>query len=443
MKRPFIYLLVLIIGFEGLIYKVFPVAISVFIKYGSEVLIYILTIYYVIKSVLKHKKWIISPIDGPLIMLIIVSIFSALINNVSFLSTVFALRIYLRFVCVFYLIFLMKINNEFSHKIIHLLITIAVIQASFGLFQLLGGESVKQWFVVKGKSLDIGIVNVDLETASVASLGLFGSMIHYNIFGIFLTIFYSFCLASLLYSKKNLLNIVITLILCLVIMLSGSRSSTMAMLLGSIVILVFFKNKNPQKYLILVLILLLIPLSLLLSNGNDSFTRSVEAIQNSNILAPTINNNFRLYLIYEVVKETSKDHLFLGFGPGMFADQYAISRGFDIIFTVLNIPHDVICATSDVEWAKIYGQIGLLGIISWSYLFLNLFRWIINIITSDYATEKLLMLATGCLGMVVIVVVSGFFIPVLEVKQTALMFWLLLGLLFQKDFNERKSLDKI
>jgi hypothetical protein len=146
-------------------------------------------------------------------------------------------------------------------------------------------------------------------------------------------------------------------------------------------------------------------------------------------------NYGRLYVIFEVGSRLLSKVPWLGFGPGKFGSLTARYFGYD--FTVLiNVPESAATWINDVNWITLLGQIGVLGLASFVWIWAALSFYSINIYKKT-TTPLIKSLALFYTSAIVVYLFLGFFGPNFEVRQISYYVWSLGGILFGLYRNEK------
>ena len=260
-----------------------------------------------------------------------------------------------------------------------------------------------------------------------------------NTFGAYLVLTFLFCIHLELSEKK--VDIYFHSLLILGILLTGSRSSTMALVIIIILEIIYeLKFKIYRKPTLIMTILIIMCLSsifnIILSNVsqrvNISSSSKNTMINKSNVLLDRFNEikdnkiltksntNGRIYSIKTGFRIYSNYPLF-GSGFGSYGDAASLILG-SPIYKQYSIPNDFY---ADNEYIKVLAENGTIGFIPYTLFLLMLLKMV-------YKSKNILKFT-----IFITVCFLGLFYNVFEVQIISMFFWFTLGIA-KFDENNKK-----
>ena len=250
-----------------------------------------------------------------------------------------------------------------------------------------------------------------------------------NTFGAYLVLTFLFCIYLELNEKK--IDIYFHSLLVLGILLTGSRSSTIALFIIIMFIIIYeLKLRVYRKPALIITILAIMCLSsvfnIVLSNVSKSISVSFSSrdmmVDESNIMFDRFNEmtdnnifaksntNGRLYSIKTGFKIYS-DYPLFGSGFGSYGDAASLILG-SPIYNQYSIPNNFY---ADNEYIKVLAETGTIGFLSYTLFLLTL---LIMVFKSKSMLKITIFFAICFLGL---------FYNVFEVQIISMFFWFILG----------------
>jgi putative inorganic carbon (HCO3(-)) transporter len=250
-----------------------------------------------------------------------------------------------------------------------------------------------------------------------------------NTFGAYLVLTFLFCIYLELNEKK--VDIYFHSLLILGIMLTGSRSSTMALFIIIIIEIIYeFKLRVHRKPTLIMTILIIICLSSVFNIILSSASQSIAANSSSNVTMANKSNvlldrfdemtnnkiitksttNGRVYSIKTGFKIYINYPLF-GSGFGSYGDAASLILG-SPIYKQYSIRNNFY---ADNEYIKVLVENGTIGFISYTLFLLMLLKMVLK----SKNILKVIMFITICF--------LGLFYNVFEVQIISMFFWFTLG----------------
>lgn len=266
-----------------------------------------------------------------------------------------------------------------------------------------------------------------------------------NTFGAYLALTFLFCMHLEL--SENKVDIYFHSLLVLGILLTGSRSSVIALFIIIVIDIAYeLKLRVHRKPTLILTILTIMCLSsvsnIILSNVSQSINISSNSKHNivnkcnvildrfnettDNTILTKSNSNGRIYSIRTGLKVYSNYPLF-GSGFGSYGDAASLILG-SPIYKQYSIPNNFY---SDNEYIKVLAQNGTIGFMSYVLLLLMLFKMVLK----SKSILKFTIFITVCF--------LGLFYNVFEVQIISMFFWFILGTTkFDENNKKEKSTQK-
>jgi hypothetical protein len=448
--RPFwiVACLTLYFPFEDFLLKWLPVSDTVYsyCRLGGE-----LTIYVVLAVVLFHKVWNRmplrkTPIDKPLLLLIIIAIASIVINGAPFLRGLINFRTLIRYIAVYYIVVNLNISEAQTRKLVFFIIAIAMLESVFGFFQYFAG--VGSFWLPRPTDLEIAgykkVFNVligEVEKGSV--IGTFGhtvAMALYLLIAGILILTKVFGQRGLSLTRKVFLLGMFGLIVS-VVTLTYSRGSFLCMLIAIPLTLLLFGQK---KLLLKFTVLSILSLAVLVQfTDNDvRYVRvkeryvnpiyNMEMIFTGEYLKKTEGS--RQWVLREVGKTIAESGTLIGFSPDTeTAAKKIVALSSGRLAKMLHYK-----AFEDVFWVALMAYYGIIGLGLFLLLLLRLYKcskWVMK--RSDKSTFVLVGAATRIL--IILTVPLTFLIRTFEFRTFGYYFWLLAALTMTEYLRLRRE----
>lgn len=412
------------------------------VRFGSEVILLLLLFFVLLNKSKKGHRWHHTPVDLPLFLFVIVAIISGWLNSTSVPVWFLGVRPLIRYATIFYILTQLRINYSFFTKCFTLSLLIASLVAIIGLLQTVVGYPLTN-LLIPG---DIVVGDILARTGQRHVVPprtyIFSTMGRYDTLGLYLMFFSLLSGVAYTFVKERRLRRAIFLFLLVglpALALTFSRQSWVGLGLGFAIVLVLSRKKEFQRtklFYVLglvisgVFILLLIPYAQYFSAATIGEANLLERILepfSSRYLEVSRNYYGRLYIIFEVGPRLLQISPLFGLGPGQFGS--LASRFFNISFAhLVGVPENAAPYISDVNWIVILGQTGLLGLLSFFWIYVSLFlgafkryrKWFGGLAKG---------VALGYAGSIFAVLFLGFLGPNFEVRQISFFVWLWGGLL--------------
>ncbi len=456
-----ILLLAAYMPFEPFILKFVPEEIYSLARYGPEIFLLLLVLILIFKTLIKNNWQLLkTPIDTPLVIFLIITALSMLINLESPYIWLLGLRQILRYVILFYLIICLKPDKKFAKKLLTVLFIIVAIQSVIGVSQAIIGSSADE-FLLPDRPGQVGEFNLPgVEQFWQSGQRIFATLGRYDRLGTFLCFFMLLAFGFLYYKreKKNIWPFLLILLALPTLILTYSRMSWLGFVLGIIIIGIFIKKD--KKVIIAVatlLIFLAIYLSVYITANNLNLKRLEDQPQMAlaerilELVSPnswrwTYHDYGRQYFIVHTITDVVKNYPVLGVGLGRYGSGVAAAMNNKEVYDELGLPFGIqgVDGQIDNNWFSLWGEVGTLGVLAWLAVLISLYIYCFKVYknTQDSFVKSL---ALGYLGVMPVVVFQAFLGPYFEVRTISLYLWLFGGLIVNFGLKEgigKMALDK-
>lgn len=413
----------------------------------------------------RRERFFGTPLDLPLILLLVVSAISTLLNHIGPSQAIGGVYTFLRYAAVFYLVAASGFNASEARGIVRALVWVGFIQCAIGVAQFLvantGGGSVFGYSLVQGTTSHSNVLAVYLALLCVLALATysdaFGKWARFE-----LAAFVGLSLAVMILAldRQGIVALILGVATVAVVLrwqkrVQSSLIQTRQVLVGGSAGVLLGLLSVTQGIRILPRVWTQLagstpstaPSSSLgtpsstpttgaagTGAGSSSAYDSIQAEKAKQLAQPgyylsTSSSRGRLYEILNGAPQILHDAPFFGFGPGTFGNQATFS---DYKFYIrLHVGSLVASANenylSDVGWMNVFGQLGLLGVAGFLWIF-----WGIGQI-GYRALTKMRDDITGHLGVTCLALIPMFlfvcwFGPNLELRPIAVLLWFIPGL---------------
>jgi hypothetical protein len=418
-------------------------------RYMGEVAIISLLVVVVGRQVLFRGKvcYCRTPLELPLAAFLVVALASSWINRVPLVVAVLGVRPWLRYIALFYLVTLLGWSEQNQKRLLWWLLAIAVLEASLGLLQAVGGAGVAHWFAAP--DVEFGGKVIQRITPGLIGAKIFGTLGRYDRFGNYLMLMFLLAVAMLpsVSPKRRLGLLAGVAVIGIALALSFSRQAWLGVVVGLGVIAAVEKRRDILMAILAMIVLVLIvflvgemPLQST-SGGNPAtvVTRLLEPF--SQYYWRALNSvGGRMYYVFVIGPKLLNASPWLGLGPGRFAS--LVTRVYPTpVYEDLEIPqYFADNFASDIQWMSMLGQVGVLGVLAFSWILLRLFVYAREAHRRQDGSRLYHSLSICYLAWTAAVVSISFLGPNLEVRPVSQNFWFLGGLLVSMDkVRHRKS----
>lgn len=419
---------------------------------------------------LRRERVFGTPLDLPIALILLVAGGSFVYNHIAVSVAAGGVYVLLRYVLVFYLAASSRFTERDVRVFVLMIVAVAILQCVVGAVE----------FVLLHFA-GLYLFNFDLVQGTTG---------YFNVLGMYLAIACIMALAC--YSPTWITHPTTRLALLVgassaVIILALSRQSLASLAIGWIVIAIFGRRYWPLRMsqlgtvavagaAVVAASALLTVVSPAVLSGTTSTARQSPVSTNSsgtegphstvtvtpkptsaskaydtaakgkgkqfnpgNLLSPDFYKNSRLYEIVNGGEAVLQQSPLVGLGPGTFGGQATFhdQAFYDRLNVGLLLSDPKHTYVSDVEWMTIFGQLGLLGLLGFVAIFVQIWRLAYRAFkTSGQEMTRRLALATMALVLVWIVV--GFTGPNFELRPVSIWIWILPGMLWSLLRQERQ-----
>ncbi|EJQ24130.1 O-antigen ligase family protein [Bacillus cereus] len=437
-NKLWLYFLIIYFPMETIIVKNLPNQIAVILKYSIEPISVFLLLFIICKKLatknLSFKN--IGNLGIVLLLFLVVSLISSMLNDVSVDIFLLGLRWFLRYIPILLIVMLLDWRIEEIKRIFLIIFGVVLFVNLVGVLQLLGGEKISE--ILKPKALEItNQITLELDQG-ISRYAVYSTFGRYSAFALFLSTFFVFIFAKFIMTKKSGLLLLFTGIM---LMLTYARQAVFGVILGIIIIAILHNNKKLRIVMGMGFTIVTISFLIFLQNtqgfvandiSQDFTNRFFGALTYENFLFD-IRNYGRLYFIFVVGKLFLQEVPLLGVGMGMYGTEPAISLN-SSVYVHYNIP---IQYSMDVFWISILGQVGLIGLLLWVAIYIICFIKSIKLFKKT-SHRFVKWFALGYASNIGVILTESFFSSNLNDRYQSFYFWLLTGfllILYNKEFS--------
>ena len=453
-----VFSIALYIPFEEFIIKWLP--LSVVLRFIPELILYALTAKVLGQKLLRKQKLASTTIDILLILFMVSTIISIILNGSRLIPSLENIRALWRYLSVFYIIANVNVSTAQLTQLLNGMRIVALVQAAIASLQFFMPASFRQFFAPK----QFAIGNIErvsnAEAGNIKAGSVFGTFANPAVLASFLLIVFLINTSHVLASPNNLgiqlqgLSGLATILFG--IFASKKRAALILALLAPVVLLFFqrrirsmFKLSWAYAALVLatVLVLMVVGTSVDTSfTGQESHESTISFTSYiAQLFSPEYyersSENSRGWMIRTTVTTLIHSASWFGFGP----DQENMRR---VIFNLLTngVDRSKINASEsffeDVYWVAMLAYYGIIGMVLFTMIMWRLFkagRWLAKFsnlpeyqtLGSIYCTLFTLTFFYNCIERV------------FELRPFSFYFWLLSGLVINAynchRFQEEKT----
>jgi len=394
-------------------------------RYGPELFLDAVLLVLVLTR-LSFIAQRLGKVGAGLALLVTFWICTAALNQVDASTMLIGLRNELRFVPLLIIPLLSANVRRDARRYARVIVLAGALQAGLALFQYVGGEAVRSWFI---SSYQVSLGDVVVGRVDVSSRDIVGTFSHRNFLGVYLA-FAWIVLASagakeLGFSRRN--GLIIGWALVIATLLSTSREGAIAILVAALLI----GRKRFQwplarlagaTVLVLFVVVASTPGLSQSSLATTSLVGRWTALVNPSNFIAKGENNFRLFFLASSARTTIQESPVYGLGLGVASDPRLLTdRSSPIFRTVSGYDPSYIAAfIYDSNWAFLLLEVGFGGLLVLLWVLLLLYK-----MGRDLKDHWLGTVLSSC---VVAVVTLGFFGPVLQQRAPTAIFWVIAGL---------------
>ncbi|MCI0531985.1 MAG: hypothetical protein L0Y74_08575 [candidate division Zixibacteria bacterium] len=426
-----LYFLILYLPLEEFLLKWLDYSLYPYLRYGIELIIYLILAGVICGKLARNEKLASSPIDLPLLLLAAAGLVSIFFNHIPVSAGILGLRPLLRYAAIFYLIQNSDLSDRILPTVFKFIMLITAVEIAIGLAQYLIGEEAN--YFLKPKSVLVGQTIVDFREKWQELYGgqkIFATLGRYNLLGAFLV---SALILSLGYRlQKGFLSLKEKLFALsggLALLLSYSRLSWAGLLAGVATLLLIRKK---FKFIVVAALIAGCAVMMLSSGATTLYQSETQGSLKDRLLGPLGGDYWqmnrssqRLFAASQLLNNISGWDLILGYGPGTIGSLVTnLREGISQVHQIGDPKKLLIIG--DVGWLALLGQIGLVGTGLFVWALVALFRASRSIFNNS-DSFWLKSFALGLCGYIVAMAVMNVFSLAFEARVSSAYFWILAG----------------
>jgi len=428
---PFQSLLLYVTGAEGVL--------AIVLKFGSELLLYVVFLFALLTR-LKDFKFRASPIDLPIIFLVLVVFIAVEVYSASSAAAINNLRALLRYVVVFYLIYHFGFSLRKWNGFSKIMVVIVVLNVCLSLAQFALHGVDQDALRIEGKvrvSLgdDVEIHHQGKQEKIGAVQGMQESA---GVLGAFLIASFAIVLARI-YGGIARNRILLQFLLVLMLLTSLLTYSKSGFLLSCMTILAFGYYFNPKlRKLILgtsfVSVLVFGAVFILISSSVEHLFAKKESISVLSNLVNLFSEQYwhhffaaeRGWVIKEVGSQILMSMPLVGYSTDPVTAKHMIveaSNG-NLQRLITYTPFE------DVYWVALFGYLGIFGMLLLVYIFVSLHRKAAALLkySKRNGDRAVMAISSAYLALQFVILPYCFFERALEINVFSFYFWLMAGI---------------
>jgi len=445
-----VYFAIMFAPIELVVSAHLPEPYGVASRYITEILLGIAFLFVVFGNISLRHCWYRAPLDSPLMAFLCISVISSLRHDASLLTLVLGLRPILRYLLLYYLIIGLNITMGEARGILRAGLTMATLVAAIGILQAVVGPPVTRLLLVSETHVGDTMLRT-ITPPQVHGKFVFSTLGRYDAFGTYMVVwlFLVFFSHQVLCLKRHR-RWMLAFWFAIPLILSFSRQSWLALLIGSLVLLIVLRSRIAWHIVasISACLLILLLLAFLLfpeeiahvdaaNVGQVSLVQRLLEVASVDYLRTVAFHGGRLFVLWFVGARILQVAPWLGFGPGRFGTLTAEVLGYDAASQLGMTPGQTYLV-NDVNWVTLLGQVGLLGTIAFLLMLLLVLSDACRTWTKAESPE-IRGLAASVAALTVAFIVLGFFGPNLEQRVLSMYFWALAGLLVSVSRSQRPA----
>jgi len=451
--NPYILIIALIIFLpsEDFLLKWLPVSETIYSlsRFFSEIFIYSLFLIIILNKIRKGTFLKKTPIDFPLILFLIIGIFSIFYNHAPILGGLLGIRTLLRYIVVYYILVNININKKFLIKTIYIIIFMSGFESIVSIYQHFFGIS--NFWLPRETNLEIAGYKKEFTvlTSGIEQGAVIGTLGHSVNLALFLLIQYIFLLVIIFTNFSNLklkfVFYILFIINFLALLFTYSRGAIIASFIAFFLVLVI----NKRKILLFTFLSLITYLTFLFSIINihvgTSYTKvkkeyvnpidNIRMIFSSEYLEATEGS--RQWVLQEIGGFLLKNTVLIGLSPDEFTAREKIaklSKG-----TLERILYYK--AFEDVYWVAILAYFGIVGLLLYLLILYKLYTSAKFVI--KYTKNYIYIIFSQTLIVLLIVTIPlTFIVRTFEFRAFGFYFWLIAGIVMNEYIRLKRNTNE-
>lgn len=442
-----VFFLALFVPFEVLILKYLPVSDTVYgyLRFAVEIIIYVLAAMLLLRYSVQGKLPAGTPIDKPLEIFIGYALLITVINQAPMLEAFLGLRVLLRYIPLFYILALVRLDSKFIKSTFFAFMAIGTIQGAISFYQ--------HYFGIAGfwypRASDLEIAGKQVSYRLIASgfgsgremgagIGTFGDSVP---LALFMVIVFTIAMAAIQkrtgLKKRVRMNLfIISALILVTIFFTYSRGSALLAIACLPVIFYFTGGRKIVIVSTVAGLLLASPfvLSGFLGGGKSSGSyvnpkqqytdpiSNITSVFTSSYLENTLQYS-RGMVLTEIGGQLISSVKLFGYGP---AQDHALEKAATEIFGT-NIPINNLPIINDVYWVAFLVYYGMIGLVIYLFILYKVFR--ASVIVYRYTPDTYLKIFGLAMAAIVIVSIPySFILRTFLFRSFGFYFWMLAGI---------------
>jgi len=438
--------------FEPFLLKWIPDDVYIFVRYGSELVVYMLVGAVFLRMFWEEKKWKRSSFDVPFIFFLLAILASVVVNLVDPTVALLGTRQLLRFLLLFFVVVQMAPSKKWMKSLLVVVTVVASSQIVLGGLQAITGGSLDA-FLLPSERRTLGSIQLTEGTDQFWDPGqrVFGTMGRYDQLGIFLALVF-LLIIGFLYDERigKGMKMVCVVVLALglpVLVLTYSRSAWFGFLFGFLFLAIFLKKDKRVALAAIIAPLLMVAYifgsSLIVNTLTDTPEQTIaerffEAFSYERWRGEYIGFG-RLYWIVETVLTVIPSSPIFGVGPGQYGGGAAAALRNTIVYDRLSLPFGVYGTGGyiDNNWMSMWGELGTIGLGAFLWFYIGLFLLCVR--TALTHEDKDIRALSGATAAILVAFsINSFLATFFEVRTMAPYVWVLGGLVVSRVKGEEE-----
>lgn len=405
-------------------------------RFGAEAVIALVFAWVLSRRLLSGRGLVRSPIGLWIIAFVAAATISAALNNTPTAGLVLGVRPLLRYVMVFYIALNLELEDVAIERLLRSALVMAIGVSVVALMQSAVGGPLTEILAPRDVEVSGRLVRPSVRGQVGERTRVFATLGRYDTLGTFLSLMLLIGLSTVT-SRIRSLRIWAILLWCVgvpALLLSYSRQSWLALYVGVLASLAVARrwvlfSAGVLSPLGIVVLAAVVPDAVFYSGdqGEVQFVNRILEPFSSEYLEISRDSYGRLFVMTTVAANMFAGAAGFGFGPGSFGSQVVRFLGQESMGARVGVPDTAAVLIGDVNWVSLFGQFGLVGLLTYAgALFFLLRRARMSVRDADRPIS--LAVGRAMCAIVPAFVVLGFFGPNLEVRQVSFYVWLLGGI---------------
>jgi hypothetical protein len=423
--RAFVLFLALFIPFEGFLLKWLPAPAGTIARYVPEIILAIGMLKMIGQVSVGRKRWFVTGMEIPAAGLVLISVVSCRLNDISVVSGLLELRLILRYVFIALLLANVGVDRRFVRRLIIVVGVAAAIQAGIGFAQAVGKEPVYRFFAPGTFSI-LG-TTTEATVQPYQTTFIRGTLTRYTNFGNFICLAVLLLVAFRVEIKKYFHKLITCTVpvLAVALLLSVSRQAGGALIAGLLTI-AGVRRRMKWVLLLLVVVTFMVTANSIVDriSGISPLERYFEVVSRSfRVSYATFSTGSRWIVLRHVPVAVWRKPLLaiLGTGPG--GSRFEDIREM-LLEERLGVP--AYLHVHDVYWVRLLVAFGIIGMCAWLCL---LYRSIVPSLRLLRRSPEPLHKAVSVahLSILAAICVMALFGDYFETRETSVYLWIMAG----------------